>query len=327
MKKVLITGAAGFLGSHLTKKYLDLGYRVVGFDDLSTGRMKNLDDVIGNSRFSFVNGTILENIQSQLVENGIGDNFDIILNMACPASPPKYQSNPVKTLMTSVLGVDNLMDYYSMFGNVDSIFFHASTSEIYGDPVTSPQREEDWGNVNPIGLRSCYDEGKRAAEALVMDYQRMDPSLNIRIGRIFNTYGPNMDPEDGRVVSNFICQALTGKPITVYGTGSQTRSFCYVDDLIEGIAKLVMSNYNGPVNIGNPDEFTINELASLIIDKIQSNIGNGIEYLVLPSDDPRQRKPDISLAKSVMNWEPKVKLDVGIDKTIEYFRKELKNEK
>jgi len=284
---------------------------VVGLDDLSTGRMKNLEAHVGNDKFAFINHDVRKPIEIEV---------DQILNFACPASPVHYQSDPVRTIETNFLGIINLL-HLSTSRHIPLL--QASTSEVYGDPDISPQPEEYWGNVNPIGIRSCYDEGKRAAETLCFDYKRQH-GIDTRVVRIFNTYGPNMAVADGRVVSNFIVQALTNENITIYGDGSQTRSFCYVDDLVRGILEMMylLESPSTPINLGNPKEFTMLELASKIIQMTGSK--SKLEFLPLPHDDPRQRRPDIIKAKSLLDWQPRVELDEGLNKTIKYFLKELK---
>lgn len=305
--RILITGAAGFLGSHLSRKMLDLGHSVVGLDDLSTGSERNLKELMQNPEFQFVKHDIRLPYQSEV---------DFILNFACPASPRHYQSDPVRTIETNFLGIINMLH---LARDTGAKLLQASTSEVYGDPAISPQKEDYWGNVNPIGIRSCYDEGKRAAETLCFDYLRQY-EVDARVIRIFNTYGPNMEVGDGRVVSNFIVQALQNEPITIYGDGSQTRSFCYVSDLIEGIAKVVSLNENpgSPINLGNPTDFTMLELAQVVLEVTKSS--SKIEFHPLPQDDPRQRKPDISFAKSLLSWEPTVNLEAGVSNTAKYFR-------
>ncbi len=305
--RILITGAAGFLGSHLSRKMLDLGHSVVGLDDLSTGSERNLRELMQNPEFQFVRHDIRLPYQSEV---------DFILNFACPASPRHYQSDPVRTIETNFLGIINMLH---LARDTGAKLLQASTSEVYGDPAISPQKEDYWGNVNPIGIRSCYDEGKRAAETLCFDYLRQY-EVDARVIRIFNTYGPNMEVGDGRVVSNFIVQALQNEPITIYGDGSQTRSFCYVSDLIDGISKVVSLHENpgSPINLGNPTDFTMLELAHVVLKVTQSN--SKIEFHPLPQDDPRQRKPDISFAKSLLSWEPTVNLEAGVSSTAKYFR-------
>ncbi len=313
-KRILVTGGAGFIGSHLCKRLLDEGNNVICLDNFFTGSKKNIEELLDNSRFELVRHDITKEYYAEV---------DQIYNMACPASPPHYQYNPIKTMKTSVLGIINML---GLAKRCKATILQASTSEVYGDPHVHPQVETYWGNVNPIGIRSCYDEGKRCAETLMMDYHRQN-NVDTRIIRIFNTYGPNMDPQDGRVVSNFIVQALQGQDITIYGDGSQTRSFCYVSDLVDGIVKMMNNpqKFIGPVNLGNPSERTILEFAKLIIEMTGSK--SKIVYKPLPGDDPTQRKPDISLAKKELGWEPKVDIREGIEKTIEYFDKKLKENK
>jgi UDP-glucuronate decarboxylase len=309
MKTVLVTGGAGFIGSHLCKYLLDKNFHVICIDNFFTGRRENILPLLDNPNFELIRHDIINPIHLEV---------DQIYNLACPASPPAYQYNAIKTVKTSTVGMINML---GLAKRTKARILQASTSEVYGDPLIHPQKESYWGNVNPIGVRSCYDEGKRMAECLCMDYNRMN-NVDVRIIRIFNTYGPNMDPNDGRVVSNFIMQALKNKDITIYGNGSQTRSFQYVTDLIDGIYKMMnQDNFIGPVNIGNPNEFTIKELAEKII-KITGSKSK-IIYKALPSDDPKQRQPDISLAKEKLDWEPKISLDEGLVKTIEYFKKEI----
>lgn len=305
--RILITGAAGFLGSHLSQKMLDSGHSVVGLDDLSTGSERNLRELIQNPEFQFVRHDIRLPYESDV---------DFILNFACPASPRHYQSDPVRTIETNFLGIINMLH---LARDTGAKLLQASTSEVYGDPAISPQKEDYWGNVNPIGIRSCYDEGKRAAETLCFDYLRQY-EVDARVIRIFNTYGPNMEVGDGRVVSNFIVQALQNEPITIYGDGSQTRSFCYVSDLIDGISKVISlnENPNSPINLGNPTDFTMLELAQVVLEVTKSR--SKIEFHPLPQDDPRQRKPDISFAKSLLSWEPTVNLEAGVSSTAKYFR-------
>ena len=305
--KILLTGAAGFLGSHISKKLLDNNYEVIGLDDLSTGSIKNIEQLINHPKYSFIEHDVRIPYQAKV---------DAILNFACPASPVNYQKDPVRTIETNFLGMINLLHLANETG---ARIIQASTSEIYGDPTQSPQKESYWGNVNPIGIRSCYDEGKRAAETLCFDYRRQY-NLDTRVIRIFNTYGPNMAIGDGRVVSNFIVQALRNEPINIYGDGKQTRSFCYVSDLVEGIYKLLNldENPDTPLNLGNPNEFTILELARVVIEITNSK--SEIVSNPLPQDDPKQRCPDISLAKSILNWKPTIELREGIEKTIAYFK-------
>lgn len=308
MKKILITGGAGFIGSHLCEKLLNEGNEVICLDNYFTGSKKNIVHLLGNPYFELVRHDITSPFYIEV---------DQIYNLACPASPVHYQYNPIKTIKTSVMGAINML---GLAKRIKARILQASTSEVYGDPHVHPQKESYWGNVNPIGLRSCYDEGKRCAETLFMDYH-IQNKVDIKIVRIFNTYGPRMHPNDGRVVSNFIVQALRNQEITVYGDGSQTRSFQYVDDLIEGFTRMMNleSNFTGPVNIGNPNEFKIIELAEKVIRQTKSK--SKIIFKPLPADDPTQRKPDISLAKEKLNnWEPKIQLEEGLEKTIAYFK-------
>ena len=296
-KRVLVTGGAGFLGSHLCDRLIADGDDVICVDNLFTGSKDNIRHLLGNPYFEFIRHDVTEPLYVEV---------DQIYNLACPASPPHYQYNPIKTAKTSVLGAMNML---GLAKRVKARILQASTSEVYGDPQVHPQTEDYRGYVNPIGIRSCYDEGKRMAETLFFDYHRRE-DVDIKVIRIFNTYGPRMDPNDGRVVSNFIMQALEGRDITIYGDGKQTRSFQYVDDLIEGMHRMMndsREDFTGPVNIGNPGEFTMLELAEIV-------------YEPLPSDDPTQRRPDITLAKKELNWEPKVALDEGLERTIEYFK-------
>lgn len=306
-KKILVTGGAGFIGSHLCEKLLKLGEEVVCLDNLYTGRESNLERLRDYDTFTFVKHDVTVPFFT---------DADQIYNLACPASPVHYQHNPVQTIKTSLLGAINMLDLARETG---ARILQASTSEVYGDPLVHPQHEEYWGNVNMIGPRSCYDEGKRAAETLFFDYMRQY-DISIKVMRIFNTYGPYMEINDGRVVSNFIVQALKGEDITIYGDGSQTRSFCYVDDLVEGMYRFMNSesDFTGPVNMGNPGEYTIMELAEKIIAMTGSS--SKIIYMPLPVNDPVKRKPDITLAKRRLNWEPNVLIDDGLVKTIEYFR-------
>jgi UDP-glucuronate decarboxylase len=304
--RILITGGAGFLGSHLCDRLIEQGHDVICLDNYFTGSKKNVEHLIGNSRFELIRHDVTEPILLEV---------DRIYNLACPASPVHYQYNPVKTIKTSILGAVNTL---GLAKRVRARILQASTSEVYGDPSVHPQTEEYWGNVNPIGIRSCYDEGKRVAETLFMDYHRQN-KVDIRIVRIFNTYGPRMHPNDGRVVSNFIVQALQGKDITVYGDGQQTRSFCFVSDLVEAIMRTMeQEGYNLPINIGNPGEFTILELAEKVIKLTGSK--SKIIHEPLPSDDPKQRKPDKKKKKKILNWEPSVNLEEGLKETIAYFR-------
>jgi UDP-glucuronate decarboxylase len=308
-KRILITGGAGFIGSHLCERLLDEGNEVIALDNFHTGRKQNLAHLLSNPRFELIRHDITEPIKLEV---------DQVYNMACPASPVHYQSNPIKTIKTNVIGMTNML---GLAKRVGARILQASTSEVYGNPLEHPQTEKYWGNVNTIGIRSCYDEGKRVAETLCFDYHRMN-NVDIRVIRIFNTYGPRMIPDDGRVVSNFIVQAIRGEDITMYGDGSQTRSFCYVDDLVNGIIKMMNTeNFVGPVNLGNDGEFTVKELAELVIKEVGSK--SKIIYLPLPQDDPTRRKPDLTLAKSKLNYAPTVPLVDGIKKTIEYFKKSL----
>ena len=304
----LVTGGTGFLGSHLTEYLLDMGEQVISLDNNFTGSKNNIKNFLKNPNFEFIRHDVTQPIFLEV---------DRIWHLACPASPLHYQSNPIKTAKTSFLGTLNMLGIAKRVG---ARILLASTSEVYGDPKEHPQKESYNGSVNPIGIRSCYDEGKRIAETLCFDYKRKH-NIEIRVMRIFNTYGPRMNLNDGRVVSNFIVQALQGKNLTIYGDGSQTRSFCYVDDLINGMSGLMNSNHNGPINIGNPNEFKIKELAELIIQKINPKLE--ISYLPLPQDDPLQRKPDISLARKELLWEPKINIEEGLEKTIPWFKEEI----
>ena len=306
-KRVLVTGGAGFIGSHLCERLLKEGCEVLCLDNLFTGELKNIQHLVGQSGFEFIRHDIIQPILLEV---------DEVYNLACPASPVHYQFNPVKTVKTSVMGAINML---GLAKRVKARILQASTSEVYGDPQVHPQTEEYWGHVNPIGIRSCYDEGKRCAETLFFDYHRQH-HLPIKVARIFNTYGPRMHPEDGRVVSNFIVQALRGQALTLYGEGGQTRSFCFVDDMVEGLLRLMASpeEFTGPVNLGNPVETSVRELAERIRKLTGST--SPLEFLPLPPDDPGQRKPDISLARRELSWEPKVGLDEGLERTISYFR-------
>jgi UDP-glucuronate decarboxylase len=309
-KRIMVTGGAGFLGSHLIDRLLAAGHEVLCVDNLFTGTKDNLAGVANHPHFEFVRHDITWPLYVEV---------DEIYNLACPASPVHYQHDPVQTTKTSVLGAINMLGLAKRLG---ARIFQASTSEVYGDPSIHPQTEGYWGNVNPIGPRSCYDEGKRCAETLFFDYERQH-HVPIKVARIFNTYGPRMHPGDGRVVSNFIVQALKGEPITIYGEGQQTRSFCYVDDLVDGFIRLMDSpaEVTGPINLGNPGEFTMIELAEEVLALTGSS--SQLTYLPLPQDDPRQRQPDITLARQTLGWEPKVPLREGLGKTVDYFRELL----
>jgi UDP-glucuronate decarboxylase len=304
--RILVTGGAGFIGSHLCERLLADGHDVLCLDNFFTGRRANIVELLDNHRFELIRHDVIEPILLEV---------DQIYNLACPASPIHYQYNPVKTVKTSVMGMINML---GLAKRVRARILQASTSEVYGDPLVHPQPEAYWGNVNPIGLRSCYDEGKRIAETLMMDYHRQN-RVDTRIARIFNTYGPRMLEDDGRVVSNFIVQALRGESLTLYGAGDQTRSFCYVDDLVEALIRLMnVADAHDPVNLGNPGEFTIKELAEEVVKICGSN--SGVEYLPLPQDDPKQRKPDISRAQTLLNWNPTIPLNEGLKRTVAYFR-------
>lgn len=308
MKKILVTGGAGFLGSHLCEHLLKNGNHVLCVDNYFTGSIKNIEHLMTNPYFEFVRQDICFPLYVEI---------DEIYNLACPASPKYYQLDPIQTMKTSILGAYNMLGLAKRTG---AKILQASTSEIYGDPQIHPQTEDYWGNVNPIGTRACYDEGKRSAETLFMDYRRKH-NVNTKIIRIFNTYGPRVGIDDGRVISNFIVQALRGQDITVYGDGSQTRSFCYVDDLIKGMTAMMATDQYvcGPVNLGNPGEFTMLELAKIVLDKTASS--SKIVFKPLPEDDPLQRRPNIDMAKKLLGWEPIVNLDLGLTATIDYFRK------
>lgn len=307
MNKILVTGGAGFLGSHLCDRLINRGDDVLCVDNFFTGRKSNVSHLLGNSNFELMRHDVTIPLYVEV---------NRIFNLACPASPVHYQHDPVQTTKTSVHGAINML---GLAKRVNARILQASTSEVYGDPDVHPQAESYWGRVNPVGIRSCYDEGKRCAETLFFDYYRQH-QLEIKVMRIFNTYGPRMHPQDGRVVSNFIVQALRGENITIYGDGQQTRSFCYVDDLIDGMLKLMDSkaDFTGPINIGNPGEFTILELAENVIRLVGGS--SKLEYHNLPSDDPRQRQPNIELAKKMLDWEPKVSLEDGLKETIAYFK-------
>jgi UDP-glucuronate decarboxylase len=304
--RILVTGGAGFIGSHLCERLLSEKHEVICLDNYFTGSKRNLYHLLDFRNFELLRHDVI---------NPVDIEADQIYNLACPASPIFYQFNPVRTIQANVLGVTNMLE---LAKRTRAKILQASTSEVYGDPKVHPQKEDYWGNVNPIGIRSCYDEGKRVAEALMMDYHRQN-AIEIRIVRIFNTYGPRMAVHDGRVVSNFIVQALRGENITIYGNGEQTRSFCYISDLVEGLVRMMNTEgLTGPVNLGNPNEFTILELAEKILQKIKTR--SEIEFRPLPNDDPVRRQPDISLAKSKLNWVPLIALDEGLDRTIEYFK-------
>lgn len=307
-KRILVTGGAGFIGSHLCRRLLKQGNQVICLDNFYTGSRENVADLIGNRDFIIIDHDVSVPITVKT---------DEIYNLACPASPVHYQKDPVGTIKTSVLGIINMLDLANVNG---AKLLQASTSEVYGDPLVHPQPERYWGNVNPIGMRACYDEGKRCAETLCFDYRRQY-DLDIKVVRIFNTYGPNMHPNDGRVVSNFIVQSLKNKSITIYGKGDQTRSFCFIDDLVEGLIRMMASQkgFIGPVNLGNPGEFTILELAKKVVGLTQSC--SNLVFQALPPDDPRQRKPDITLATQQLSWRPKVNLDAGLEETVAYFKR------
>ena len=308
--RILITGGAGFIGSHLCERLLSEGNEVLCLDNFFTGRRENIFSLLDNPRFELLRHDVTEPILLEV---------DQVYNLACPASPVHYQYNPVKTVKTNVMGTINML---GLAKRVRARILQASTSEVYGDPLEHPQKEGYWGNVNPIGLRSCYDEGKRLAETLMTDYHRQN-NVDIRIARIFNTYGPRMLEDDGRVVSNFIVQALRGQPLTLYGEGQQTRSFCYVDDLVEGLTRLMnVPDVHDPVNLGNPGEFTIKQLAEEVIKTCEST--SGLTHMPLPADDPRQRKPDISKAQALLGWNPTISLHEGLKKTVEDFKKRVK---
>lgn len=307
--RIMVAGGAGFIGSHLCERLHAEGHELVVVDNLSTGRRKNLNRLAGSNRFEFIGHDVVEPLTAKV---------DFIFNLACPASPPAYQADPVRTLETNVIGTLNLLKLAESLGVP---MLQASTSEIYGDPLTSPQVEADWGHVNPVGVRSCYDEGKRAAETLCADFKRTR-GVDTKIVRIFNTYGPSMDPEDGRVVSNFIVQALKQEDITIYGDGAQTRSFCYVSDMVDGFCAMMNGSVPGPVNLGNPHEMTVRELAEHVLTLTQSK--SKIVHRDLPQDDPRQRRPDITLAHQELGWQPKVGLSDGLKATIDYFKRETR---
>jgi UDP-glucuronate decarboxylase len=310
MRSILVTGGAGFLGSHLCERLLERGDTVICLDNFFTGRKQNILHLLSNPRFELIRHDIVHPISIEA---------DQIYNLACPASPVAYQYNPIKTIKTSTVGVVNVL---GLAKRCKARVLHASTSEVYGDPTVHPQREDYWGNVNPLGPRSCYDEGKRVAESLCMNYHQ-EHQLQVRIIRIFNTYGPRMDPNDGRVISNFITQALRGESLTIYGDGSQTRSFCYVDDLIRGMMLMMDQDTEiGPVNVGNPGEYTMLQLAEEVLKAIPESRST-ISYVPLPQDDPKQRCPDITKARALLGWSPTVDLKAGLARTVEYYREEL----
>ncbi|MDR0653324.1 MAG: SDR family oxidoreductase [Synergistaceae bacterium] len=307
MKRIIVTGGAGFIGSHLCQRLLTEGHEVICADNLFTGQKTNIRDLLQNDRFEFIRHDITQPLYVEA---------DQIYNLACPASPIHYQRNPIRTIKTNVMGSINIL---GMARRTGARILQASTSEVYGDPSVHPQKETYSGNINITGIRACYDEGKRVAETLFFDYHRQH-GLEIKVMRIFNTYGPRMSPDDGRVVSNFIVQALRGDDITIYGSGNQTRSFCYVDDLVDGMIRLMESpaDFTGPVNIGNPEEFTVLELAEKVLRFTGSK--SKMRFLPLPQDDPTKRQPDISLARHVLGWEPRIRIDEGLQKTVDYFR-------
>jgi len=307
MPRILITGGAGFLGSHLCERLLDQGNQIICLDNFSTGRHANINHLLNRSSFTLITHDITKPINLKV---------DEIYNLACPASPPKYQFDPIGTIKTSVIGAINMLEL-AQINNAKIL--QASTSEIYGDPEVHPQPESYWGKVNPIGIRSCYDEGKRGAETLFFDFHRQQ-GVRIKVARIFNTYGPKMHPSDGRVISNILMQALTHKPITIYGDGTQTRSFCYVDDLLDGLILLMNTpdNVTGPINLGNPNEFSILELAEIVLNLCSSS--SELKFVPLPSDDPKQRQPDISKARLLLGWTPKIPLKIGLKKSLDYYK-------
>lgn len=312
-KVALVAGGAGFLGSHLCERLLEENYQVICVDNLCTGNLKNIEHLKENTHFKFLNQDVISPLSLE-------GRVDEVYNLACPASPPKYQMDPVHTLKTNFLGTLNLLE---LAKDKNAIFFQASTSEIYGDPKVHPQKEEYWGNVNPIGIRACYDEGKRVAETLCFEYNRQY-GVAVKVARIFNTYGPRLSKEDGRVVSNFLKQAIGGQPLTIFGDGTQTRSFCYVDDLITGFRKFMKTDVlcTGPINLGNPCEFTMNELAQMVTHQL--NPTGEVLYKTLPKDDPTKRKPDITKAKALLDWEPKVDLKEGLEKTASFYLEKSK---
>lgn len=312
-KAILVTGGAGFIGSHLCRFLLGNGEEVICLDNLFTGSKKNIQDIINNKNFEFIRHDITEPVTLEVKE---------IYNLACPAAPIHYQHNPVKTIKASTVGMINML---GLAKRNKARILQTSTSEVYGDPLVHPQTEDYWGNVNPIGKRSCYDEGKRLAESLMFSYKFNHKDMDIKVARIFNTYGPNLHVNDGRVVSNFIVAALKDENITIYGDGSQTRSFCYVSDMVRGLHSLMnKTNFTGPVNLGNPNEITMNELAETVLELTNSK--SKIVYLDLPEDDPKKRRPDISLAKRELDWEPKISLREGLKETVDYFKRVLEND-
>lgn len=306
MKTILVTGGTGFIGSNLCEKLLELGNYVICLDNNFTGSLENISHLTSNPNFEFMRHDVTIPLYIEV---------DQIYHLACPASPKDYQYDSIKTIKTNVMGTLNML---GLARRTKASILITSTSEVYGDPKISPQHEEYWGNVNPIGIRSCYDEGKRLAETLMMEYHR-NYNVDTRIVRIFNTYGPRLNKDDGRVVSNFVVQALEGKPLTIYGDGSQTRSFCYIDDQVDGLIKTMASDYHLPINIGNPNELTINEIGEMVLKLTGSD--SKMVYMDLPQDDPMRRNPDITRAREILGWEPKVGLEEGLKKTIEYFRK------
>lgn len=312
MKRILISGGAGFIGSHLCARLLKEGHSVLCLDDLSTGRKQNITPFIQHPHFDFLEHDVVQPIN--LV------NLDEVYNLASPASPPKFQKIPLKTIHINILGVVNTLD---IARRNEAKYLQTSTSEVYGDPIEHPQKETYWGNVNPIGPRACYDESKRVAETIIVEYRRKY-QIQTHIARVFNTYGPRMDPHDGRVVSNFIYQALKGDDLTVYGQGLQTRSFCFIDDLVEGLIKLMAAEYSEPVNLGNPDNYQVIDLAKKVLAICQSS--SKITYHPLPEDDPTRRQPDISRARDILDWHPKISLDQGLMKTVKYFQKLISKE-
>ena len=314
MKTILITGGAGFIGSHLCERFLAEGSRVICIDNLLTGSTKNLERILSHKNFRFLKEDVSKHIQ-------VNEPVDFVLHFASPASPADYQRYPIQTLKVGSLGTHNAL---GLAKDKKSVFLLASTSEVYGDPLIHPQKEDYWGNVNPIGPRGVYDEAKRFAEAITLAYHRTH-GLNVKVARIFNTYGPKMRENDGRAIPNFINQALSNEPLTIFGNGKQTRSFCYITDLVEGIYRLIHSNFNGPVNIGNPKEMTLIELAKLIVELTRSS--SKFEYHDIPQDDPKVRQPDIGLAKEILKWEPTINVQDGLIKTIDYFRNLKKMER